>query len=250
MMLYNIHDIYIGHSLEHYGEFSEGEDELFQQLIKPGHVVLEVGANIGAHTLVLAEMVGRNGAVLAFEPQRIVYQTLCANLALNSITNVHCFHAAVGKTPGQIVVPALDYSQSNNFGGLALGRYKNGESVSVLTIDGLNLPRCNFFKIDVEGMEQEVLAGAVQTIAVHSPVLYVENDRKEKAEALIRFIDSLGYNMYWHTPLLFNPSNFTGNPVNIFGRIVSLNMLCLPKKTPQQVNGLQPVRVPTAGSGA
>src|SRR5512141_1091170 len=247
MMLYNIHDIYIGRSLEHYGEFSEGEGDLFRQLVKPGQVIVEVGANIGAHTLLLAQLSGVGGKVLAFEPQRIVFQTLCANLALNSITNVHCFHAAVGGTPGHVVVPLLDYSRDGNFGGLELGSHAQGESVPLLTIDSLNLPRCDFLKIDVEGMEQQVLEGAVKTIAMHSPVLYVENDRKEKAAPLIRFIDSLGYNMYWHTPPLFNPGNYSGNPENIFGPIVSINMLCLPRKLQQQAGGLQPVRVPAVG---
>jgi len=250
MVLYNAHDTYIGKSLQHYGEFSEGEVVLFQQVVKLGHVVLEVGANIGAHTLVLAQLVGPTGSVVAFEPQRIVYQTLCANLALNSIPNVHCYHAAVGKAPGQMVVPALDYSRDNNFAGLELGSYKDGEIVPVLTIDSLNLRKCNFLKIDVEGMEQEVLEGAVRSIAAHAPVLYVENDRPEKTEALIRFIDGLGYHMYWHTPPLFNPSNFTGNPVNVFGQVVSVNMLRLPKTVPQQVSGLRQVRVSPVGMGA
>jgi hypothetical protein len=52
--------------------------------------------------------------------------------------------------------------------------------------------------------------------------------------------------MYWHTPPLYNPRNYTGNPVNIFGPIVSLNMLCLPRKLAQEAHGLEPVRVPAA----
>jgi FkbM family methyltransferase len=203
MMLYNINDIYIGRSLDQYGEYSEGEVDLFQQFVKPGQVVLEIGANIGAHTVWLAQAVGPTGKVLAFEPQRIVYQTLCANLALNSITNVHCFLAAVGKAAGQIVVPPLDYCQANNFAGLGLGGHQHGETVPVLTIDGLDLPRCHFLKIDVEGMEQDVLEGAVRSIASQSPALYVENDRTETSESLIRFIDGLGYNLYWHKPSLY-----------------------------------------------
>jgi FkbM family methyltransferase len=53
--------------------------------------------------------------------------------------------------------------------------------VPVLTIDSLHLPKCDFLKIDVEGMEQDVLEGAVQSIALHSPVL-VENDRRGEVE--------------------------------------------------------------------
>ena len=66
---------------------------------------------------------------------------------------------------------------------------------------------------------------------------------KDKSEQLIRFIDELGYKMYWHMPALFNPNNWAGNPVNYFGQLVSANMLCVPKKVPQEVSGLRPVEV-------
>ena len=105
-MLYNVNDAYVGKSFELYGEFSQGETELFGQILEPGNIVLEVGANIGAHTLFLAKAVGPQGAVLAFEPQRVVFQTLCANMALNSITNVRCQQAALGRGAGQPARPA------------------------------------------------------------------------------------------------------------------------------------------------
>ena len=87
-MIYNSHDRFIGRSLDLYGEFSEGEAVLFQKILRPGMFVVEVGANLGAHTVVLAQAVAPGGGVLAFEPQRLIFQTLCANLAINSIPNV------------------------------------------------------------------------------------------------------------------------------------------------------------------
>jgi FkbM family methyltransferase len=245
-LLYNIHDLYIGRSLDLYGEFSEGEIELFGQFLKPGMVAVEVGANIGAHTVFLAQAVGPTGQVVAFEPQRVVYQTLCANLALNSITNVQAFHAAVGTSPGEIVVPVLDYRQQHNFGGLGLGGHSHGERVPLTTLDTLRLSACHLLKIDVEGMEQSVLEGGQETIRRLKPILYVENDRKDKAAALIRYIDSLDYHMYWHTPPLFSANNHAGNAQNVFGSIVSINMLCVPKSLPQQIMGATKVEVPAA----
>jgi FkbM family methyltransferase len=244
-LLYNVHDLYIGRSLDLYGEFSEGEIELFAQFLKPGMVAVEVGANIGAHTIFLAQAVGPAGQVLAFEPQRVVFQTLCANMALNSITNVRAWNAAVGNAAGEIVVPALDYRQQHNFGGLGLGGHLFGERVPVMTLDSLQLPACHLLKIDVEGMEQQVLEGAADTVRRLKPILYVENDRRDKAAALIRCIDALDYNMYWHTPPLFNPANYAGNAQNVFGTIVSINMLCCPKSLPQQIIGGAKVEVPT-----
>ena len=58
--LYNINDQYIGHSIESYGEFSQLEAEIFNQICKQGDTVIEVGANIGAHTQVFSQLVGNN----------------------------------------------------------------------------------------------------------------------------------------------------------------------------------------------
>ena len=64
--------------------------------------------------------------------------------------------------------------------------------------------------------------------------------------ALIRYIDALDYNMYWHTPTMYSPSNYAGNAQNAFGTIVSINMLCYPKSLPQQIVGGTKVEVPAS----
>jgi FkbM family methyltransferase len=227
-MMYNENDQYIGRSIKHYGEFSDGEVDLFNRLISAGDVAVEVGANIGAHTVALAKRVGRQGGLFAFEPQYSVYQILCGNLALNGLSHARCYLAACGATQGEIVVPVLDINRVTNFGGLALGQYQKGDRVSVLTVDALGLSKCNLLKVDVEGMELQVLQGARQTIDRCRPYLYVENDREEHSAALIEMIFQLGYRCYWHLPPMFNPKNYFGNADNIFSNIISINMLCIP----------------------
>ncbi len=243
-MLYNKNDLYVGRSFQNYGEFSEAEIELFKKFLKPDDVVLDMGANIGAHTLYFSHAVTHTGAVIAFEPQRIVFQTLCANMALNSRVNVHCYQRAVGEQPGSVLIPPLDYAHEANYGGLALGGYEKGESVPVLTIDSLHLSNCDFIKLDIEGMEKEALMGAQQTIKQHQPLLYVENDRPEKSSALIEYIMSLDYALYWHLPPLYNPSNYFQNAENIFANTVSVNMFCLPRDSRYSIKGLRQVKDP------
>ena len=117
----NTNDTVVGLSVLQYGEYFESEVELFRQIVRPGMVVADVGANIGTHTLALARQVGPSGWVYAFEPQRIAFQSLCANMALNSIANADCEQAAVGQTNGSSYVLDLDPRVSNNFGGFGLG---------------------------------------------------------------------------------------------------------------------------------
>lgn len=244
LILYNRNDLYVGRSLDLYGEFSEGEVDTFRQLLRPGDAVIEVGANIGAHTLFLAKTVGVEGSVLAFEPQRIIYQTLCANMALNNILHVHCMHLAVGEKEGTIHVPYLDPNRTNNFGGLGLGTYTKGDLVRVVTLDSYNIPRCRLIKVDVEGMEINVLKGAVETLKRTKAALYVENDRADRSDELIRFIDSIGYNMYWHEPPLYHRDNLLQNPENVFAGTISRNMLCLHRDAKQVIDGLKAVEIP------
>lgn len=181
-------DQFIGRALDLYGEFSEAESELLGQIVRPGATVLEVGANIGSHTLCLAKAAGPTGRVLAFEPQRLVFQILCANISLNVLTNVHTYQTAVGRAAGVINVPALDPTAKQNFGGVPLGNWSEGEQVPVITIDSLKLTACNLIKVDVERMELDVLLGAEQTIRQFKPALYVENEFQQQSEALIRQI--------------------------------------------------------------
>ena len=230
-MLFNPMDAYIGGSLDAYGEFSEGEVGLFRQILRPGATALDIGANIGALTLPMARMVGDAGRVIAWEPQRIVFQTLCANLALNGVGNVTALLAAATRAPGQVSVPQPDYARPGNFGALSLAGATAGEAVEGRPVDALGLSACDFMKVDVEGMEREVLAGAAATIVRHRPVLYVENDRPEQSEALLAAILGLGYRAWWHLPPLFDRENFRGNRENIFPGTVSVNVLALPRES-------------------
>jgi FkbM family methyltransferase len=243
-MLFLSSDSYIGRSLDLYGEYSEGEAVVFRQLMRPGDVAVEVGANIGVHTVTLAKLAGAAGLVIAFEPQRIIFQLLCANLALNGLINVIARHAAAGAEAGSINVPRLDYAMDNNFGGMALGHAEGGEPVPVVALDSLTLPSLRLLKIDVEGMERAVLSGARQTIARHRPILYVENDRRAHSAELIGMIGEQGYAMWWHAPPLFNPNNFRGHAENVFGAVVSINLLCTPKEMDVRMEGFRAVSGP------
>jgi FkbM family methyltransferase len=238
-LLYNKNDRYIGGAIAKYGEYSGLEMILFKQICTAGHVVIEVGANLGAHTVGLARLVGKAGRILAFEPQRLVFQTLCANVALNSLDNVDCYWSAVARENGMITVPELSPHVMNNFGALSLGSAKNGLQVPCMTLDNFtHLSRLDLVKIDVEGMEADVIRGGESLLRKFKPPLYVENDRIEKSRELIELIVSLGYRLYWHLPPMYNRNNFRQDEENIFPDVVSCNMLCLHRDLNCAVQGV------------
>lgn len=219
------HDRYIGRSIALYGEYVESEVALFRCLIGPEAIALDIGANIGCHTLALASMADR---VIAVEPQRQIFRLLSDNLAINRITNVSAYCAVAGATPGRIRLAEADLSHAANFGRFEVSDEATGTDTEIMTIDALALPRCDFIKCDVEGMETEVLLGARQTIARHRPWLYLENDRPAQAARLTELVLSMGYRIWWHTPTYFSPDNFNGETNDVFDGLRALNLLCLP----------------------
>lgn len=230
-MIYYSTDEWVGRSLDLYGQFSYGESELFRNIVMPKDTALDIGANIGAFSLDLGDIVGPEGLVYAFEPQRQLFQILCANLALNLRHNIRPYCAAMGELPGSIMVPWLDPINTVNFGGVSLGAWTTGERVSVVPLDKMHLidAGVQFMKIDVEGMELSVLKGAVNILKRFRPTLYVENDRGENSAALIQFLLDLDYKLWWHLTWLYEADNFYGSLENKFGRTASINMLCVPQ---------------------
>jgi len=237
-MIYNMHCQWVGRALEYYGEYCEQEVRLFEQLLAPGDVVWEIGANTGSQAVPLARRVSR-GHYVGFEPQPELFKILAANLCVNGLANARCLNIALGETSGSVELPPLNYDQPANFGAVSLiGAGGGGVSVELRTMDEMSfLPQPGFIKLDVEGMEAMVLRGGRSTIKKSRPILYVENDRKEKSKELIELIWSFDYDLYWHISPYFNVENFFDNPENLYGRAVSINMIGFPKEKAYTING-------------
>lgn len=225
LVLYRKNDKYLGRSIDEYGEFSTGEIEIFRRFITPDMTVIDAGSNIGIHTLEMSRLAK---VVISFEAERLLHQMTCANIALNDRRNVIAMHTALGKEQGLLRIPNIDFDVDANFGCMKAQGHTGGDGVRMAPIDVFKINNCGFIKIDVEGMELEVLLGAKVTIERDRPILYVENDRKEKSSELIAHLLALGYKVYWHFPPLFSAGNWDKNEKNIFPGIASLNMLCFP----------------------
>ena len=229
-VLYNANDFYMGTCISEYGEYCDEEVQLLSKIIKKGDTVLDVGANIGLLTIPFSKMVGNNGKVFSYEPQSKIYYILCSNISLNNLNNVEAFNLAVGSSNESVYLPTIDYTKSNNFGGINL-LDKGDIKVNQIKLDDLSLDKLNMIKIDVEGMELNVLEGSKETLKKHRPIIYVENDRKEKSENLLSFLLSNNYRCYWHVSNLFKPDNYKKNGINVFDKnFICINVLAVPSE--------------------
>ncbi|WP_235215165.1 MULTISPECIES: FkbM family methyltransferase [Burkholderia] len=245
-MLVNRHDIYIGNALIDYGEYSELETQFLLQLIRRPGTIVEVGANIGSQTVPLAAAAKAVGAdVVALEPQPFVFQNLCANLALNAISNVTAWPMACGSEPGTLGFTLPDYHRAGNFGAVSMQPGVSATRVEVPCIrldDMLSKKEVQLMKIDVEGFELHVLAGARQTIMRSRPAIYIENDRADNSRALIEYLWELDYRLWWHITPLFNPDNFRSNTNNRYPGISAFNMIGFPRDSDMKVIDAEEIR--------
>jgi FkbM family methyltransferase len=262
VMLVNRNDIYMGQSFLRYGECCEHEVQVLLQLLSHPRaqsgllnsgLVVEVGSNMGVHTVPLAQELARqNRFGLAFEPQPVIFQQLCANLALNGLMNVTALPYACSSEPGQLCFSTPNYRSPGNFGGTAMAAASITpqspddsiiQRVPCHPLDSLVRLHCEdkpvaLIKIDVEGHELRVLQGAQDIITRFHPILYVENDRVKQSRSLIQWLLDCGYRLWWHITRAFNPSNFLQNQENIYGDTCLFNMLCVHSSSQLVIEGL------------
>jgi len=236
---YYKNDKYIGKSLREYGEFSEGEVHLFKQLTKTNDNVIEVGSNIGTHTIPLAKHLSQGGLLYALEPQSQNYKILIKNINQNDLQNIKVFKIAASNKKGEAYMNLFDENETNNFGDARIFNktFTNFEKVSVSTLDELFFHEFNenkklsLIKCDAQGQETNIINGSKKIIEKFKPFLYVENDNIEQSKNLIETIKSLHYSLFWHIVPMFNSKNYLNNSKNIFPKKYSLNMLCIHKNT-------------------
>ena len=192
----------VGFQILERGAFDAGEVsialsvlELRRQYFKDGVLAIDCGANIGVHTIEWAKRMTGWGSVLSIEAQERIYYALAGNIAINNCFNAVAINAAISDKPGVLMIPQPDYLVPASFGSLELRRGPNTEyigqaidysegslmAIQAINIDSLKLPRIDFIKIDVEGMEMEALTGAAESIAQSKPAMLIESIKTDAA---------------------------------------------------------------------
>ncbi|QFR32724.1 FkbM family methyltransferase [Ancylobacter sp. TS-1] len=154
----------------------EPELNYLQKFVGKGDVFVDVGANVGLFTLKAAPQAGR---IVAVEPGAEAGGQLDANIALNRFDNVAVVRKALSDTPGNAALfhnPLGHDPQAYSL--VSDGSDAGSETVEVTTLDllvrDLALPRVDCIKIDVEGAEGQVIAGAADTLAAYHPTVIFE----------------------------------------------------------------------------
>ena len=171
--------------------------------------VLDIGSNVGSYCVPLAKRYPQFN-FFAFEPQRIVFYQLCANILLNRCDNVYAKNVGVSHEPDSFYIQLPDYSTELNVGAFSLDTEVRSndyecpsggqtELISVVTLDSLDIDEIKLIKIDVEGLELSVLVGAEETIKRNGypPILFEAWANKEwyqsRRDGLFAYVESLGY---------------------------------------------------------
>ena len=201
----------IGRCMEH-GHFEGYVVMKAVELLKdvPNGVILDIGANMGTFTLPLAYY-NPQYSFVAFEPQPMVYYQLCGNLALNGIRNVQPVNSGLGVGHKTLHIPVPDYTQEENIGAFSLDEEvrkhddylckTNGhtEDIVINALDNYGIQNVRLIKIDVEGMELDVIKGGLMTIkhSNYPPILFEAWQHKEwflpRRAELYKFLEDLGY---------------------------------------------------------
>ena len=224
---FNQNDTFIGASLKEYGEWCEFEIDLLSKMIVPGTVIIDAGANIGTHAIALAGKVGRDGAVYAFEPQPRLEAILRQNVGQNHLEKIiHVHRLALGNVNEVVHMADLPPDDTPfNFGGVPLA-YPGSGMTKMATIDSFGIP-AHLIKIDVEGMEAEVIRGAMNTIREHKPILYLECNGEDTTD-VGAVLEEIGYVAHWSIGPYFNPKNSFGSTTDLWPTVMpSVNLLAI-----------------------
>lgn len=194
------------------GAFERATVNAYRALVRPGMTVLDVGANIGAHTLGLARQVGPNGRVIAVEPTEWAFRRLGGNLSLNTDLEARVVPVQAmlidndGVEVPEAIPSSWPLSPTDDVHPKLRGRAMATTGARAVTGDRLlaelGVGRIDFIKLDVDGFECRVLAGLAGTLERDCPVIlmelspYVLRERGDDVRRLLVLLRGPGYRLY------------------------------------------------------
>ncbi len=198
-------DTFVGKIILETGSYEPHVSRVFQEYLRPGMGVLDIGANIGYFSLLAASLVGPTGFVQSWEPSPANVKALCASQLANQFRNIEVVQAAATEKTG-----LLKYFHNFSNGNVADMANPNPEDVlSAETVMGLRVDdivaedaRIGFLKIDIEGYEYKALCGARKTLERNRPVITSEFSPASMAASsgvsgreYLEFLVSFGYDV-------------------------------------------------------
>ena len=193
-------------TVSHYGTYEELEAKIMEEKIEIGNIVVDVGANIGLHTLNMARIVGSTGQVFAFEPDPSNFEILKKNVKINNYKNIILEQKAVGDKHGRTTLYQSDHPGKHRIFPQT-EQAKSQVQVELTNLDNYfdsdMIDKINFIKIDVEGLEFSVLKG-MKNILKNSKKIKIlfEFVPKDTIEAgfipieLLNYLTSNGFKLY------------------------------------------------------
>ena len=233
-MSYLKNDLFLGRTLREYGEWAQGELNLLFDLIDVGNTVIDVGAFMGTHTIAFARHVGPEGQVYAFEPHPISFGLLRLNVEQNDLSNVKLFNVALSDYTGTINSHKANLADTDSPGSFSLltevdvAAESSGIAIDVMTLDQFDIDRCHLMKVDVEGMELNVLKGSAKTLRRFRPLVFAECLSLHNGWQIVLFMRDNGFEAFLHNERAFNPDNFKKNASNFLGDARETNIVFVP----------------------
>lgn len=187
------------------GEYEPAVTKLINKLLQPGDVCVDIGANVGYHTVLFSSLVGNTGHVHSFEPLPDLFQSLQSNVDLNCMTNVTCNQTAVYQDTRPIVI-YLPATGNCGSGAQFKRKHHSGDSVRCQAVDldhyvnDLKVKDIDLIKLDIEGTEllalkgmKNILSRSVPPHVICEVIPELMLDADYTSEELFQFLASLGY---------------------------------------------------------
>jgi len=239
---------HVQRQIYYWGVYEPVESWIFTNLVKPGHVVIDAGANVGQYSMLASTLVKPDGAVHAFEPAQINRLKMAMNLVRNRVANVRLNDLALWDLPEELLM-SLDLAdqKQRNFGAFAASKKSAvdepltvlSNSVAAIRLDDYvqeqGLTAVNVIKMDIEGSETRALNGARATLKKYRPLILMELNQQaarsqggELVDLWRLLVDDLKYDLYPIEPGLIPPVR-----LNSLNGIVRMNVIAVPAESPK-----------------